>query len=63
MVQALASVSIMYVRLALANAKIGGAVSRALSYWKERSCSSVGWCQSLPAFFRNMSERGDAISD
>ena len=45
--------SIMYGRLALCKAKIGGAVNRAFSSSKERSCFSVGLCQSLPAFFRS----------
>ena len=51
----------MYGRLALGSAKIGGAVSRAVSSGKESNCSSVGWWRSLAAFFRNMSERGNAI--
>ena len=53
--------SIMYGRFALGKAKIEGAVNRALSSSKEHSCSSAGLCQSLPAFFCSISERGDAI--
>lgn len=45
----------------MGNVKIKSGVCRAQSSSNERNYSFVGLCQSLPAFFRNISESGDAI--